>query len=857
MKCKLICTIAATASLLASCGASAKSDLQRTEINQGWTFSRADSSAWLDASVPGTVHTDLLAAGVIEDPFYRDNELKLQWIDKKDWIYKTIIKVDDKELDKNRIEILFEGLDTYADVYLNDSKIISADNMFRTWRADVKQVLKSGDNELKVYFHSPIRVALAKYDSLSYQLPCFPTNDQSYIGGLDGKMVNMHNRKTASHFGWDWGPRFVTSGIWKPAYLISWNGAKIENIHYQQGKIDKEKAEVLAVVELDAAADENVMVKLSAKGDKLAEQGFSLKKGLNVIELPVSIKNPELWYPAGSGAQPLYDMQMEISKDGQLLDRNTQKIGLRTIRVVQQPDSVGASFYFEVNGRPIFAKGSNWIPGDNFLPRFRKPQYEKLMTDAVEANMNMIRIWGGGIYEDDAFYQVCDSLGILVWQDFMFACAMYPSDNAYLESVRAEAIDNVKRLRNHASLAIWCGNNEMTSGWHNWGWKNRKSYTDENKKEMWDGYTRMFFEMLPEIVNQYDSQRFYWASSPSSSFTGIQNNQSGDVHYWKYRGKKLPISVFRTEIGRFMSEYGFNCSATSKTVDKYTEEQDRDFLSPVYKGHVKSGEDPELTIYYMDTMYRGKTDFYSMIYISQLFQADALKFAIEQHRLNMPYCMGSLYWQLNDCWPCSSWSSVDYYGEWKASHYFVKKAFERTIVVADVNPESGMITTYGITDGDKVENVELSTTLIDFNGNVLNGAKQTFTLGENTSTKITEGKIAELLGTNAPTDCLLTLELKVDGKVIAENIAFFCEYKDMKLPASDVKCKFATVKDGIEVELTSDTFVRGVEIAVAGEGVFVNDNFFDLLPKQTKKVFIKGDVAPKDITVSDFSKHKK
>ena len=418
----------------------------RKELNEGWKFKQARLSNWYPATVPGVVHTDLMDNKIIEDPFFRLNERGMQWIDKEDWIYQTTFQLTPEMMGRENIDLIFKGLDTYADVYLNEKKILEANNMFREWKTSIKPDLKPGENVLKIYFHSPIKVDIPKWDALPYQYEA--GNDQSENGGVFNKKVSVFARKAGYHYGWDWGPRLVTSGIWRPVYVEAWDNARINDVFIRQPEVSKSRASLIGEVEIlaDKEIDQaNVTITEAASGRVLAGQTVSLQKGINKISLPFSIKSPKLWWSNGLGEPHLYSFRTDLTVNNQTSDAWTEEVGLRSLKIINRPDKDGKTFYVELNGIPVFAKGANYIPQDNFLPRVTPEQYEKTILDAANANMNMLRIWGGGTYESDLFYQLCDRYGILVWQDFMFACSLYPAEGELLENIRQEAIDNVKR----------------------------------------------------------------------------------------------------------------------------------------------------------------------------------------------------------------------------------------------------------------------------------------------------------------------------------------------------------------------------------------------------------------------------
>lgn len=664
----------------------------KKELNEGWQFRQGRLKNWYPATVPGTVHTDLMKDGKIDDPFYRLNEREMQWIDKEDWIYRTTFTLPADMKGKAHIDLFFEGLDTYADVSLNSVKVLSADNMFRGWRIPVKKHLKEGENTLEVYFHSPIKQDIPKWDSIPFHYEA--GNDQSENGGIFDKKVSVFARKAGYHYGWDWGPRLVTSGIWRPVWLEAWDDARIRNVFIRQKKVTKAQADICGIIEVESGGDipaATLDICDPASGKSYTGVKVSLKKGINKIELPFSIRHPELWWCNGLGKPHLYRFTSKLTIGGKTVDEQTDKVGLRSIRLVRKPDKYGKSFYFELNGVPVFMKGTNYIPQDVFLPRVTPADYAKTIQDAVDVNMNMIRVWGGGIYENDLFYDLCDEKGLLVWQDFMFACSLYPAEGTLLESMRQEAVYNVRRLRNHACIALWCGNNECNDAWFNWGY--RKRYHRQNpawEAKIWKQFNDQYFEMLPEVVHQYNPDASYTPTSPFGLRGQGADDHNGDLHYWEVWQGLKPVSEFNRQKSRFFSEYGFQSFPDFESVKRYApKEEDWNITSDVMMSHQRGGE---LANTRMETImleeYRKPKDFASFLYMSQVLQGDVIKTAMEAHRRQKPYCWGSLVWQHNDCWPVASWSSRDYYGRWKAQHYFTRPAFA-DILVSPVSEDNG------------------------------------------------------------------------------------------------------------------------------------------------------------------------
>ncbi len=797
---------------------SAKSSGSLTEIplNEGWQFREVNKMKWYDASVPGVVHTDLLENKLIEDPFFRDNEKNLQWIGKTDWEYQMTFQISAEILKRENLEILFEGLDTYASVYLNEKEILNADNMFRRWRVDIKDTAKLGENILRIKFRSPINEILPIMAKLDYQLPA--SNDQ-------GEKTSPYTRKAPYQYGWDWGPRFVTSGIWKPVSLQGWDDARIENLNMKQNKLSKENAELSAVVEVIASTDVEAEIEIENITDKKSAvtKKIKLKKGVNKVPLDFEIKNPRLWYPVGLGEQALYNFSAKLKLENNTVDERSDRTGLRTLVLRQTPDDNGKSFTFVINGIPVFGKGGNWIPADSFPTRVTKEKYKQLLTSVRDANMNMIRVWGGGIYENDYYYDLADEMGILVWQDFMFACSMYPGDDEFLENVRQEAIDNIKRLRNHPSIVLWCGNNEVETAWNHWGWKQRLP------NHIWEDYLKLFVRLLPEVVEEYDPETPYWSSSPSSNFEDDSDSQKvGDVHYWGVWHASLPFSDYEKQFPRFMSEYGFQSFPEIETVKTYTTEADRKSIeTPVMLAHQRHPRGNQLIKEYMLREYKEPKNFESFLYVSQVLQAEGIKTGTEHFRRIMPQNMGALYWQVNDCWTVASWSGMDYFGRWKAMQYYAKRFFAPLMVSPHV--AGGFMDLYVVSDYPEAKNADLVVTLMSLDG------KELMTKTENINVEPIKGRsylsisVKDLLKGQEEAKVVFIAEIKLGGKTVSSNQYYFKPFKDLDIQSPAIKNEVTKINNGFRLKLSSETVAKAVYLSGLPDGIFT-DNYFDLIP---------------------------
>ena len=825
-----------------------KSTVNEIDLSNNWVFKQLNDTIWRTAEVPGTVHTDLLKHNIIENPFYRLNEHHVQWVDKEDWVYKTSFTISKETLEKEQLEIEFQGIDTYSDIYVNNSKVLSTDNMFRSYKVDVKEYLKEGDNELKVILESPIKKGIEKYDAIDYQIEV-SDNDLAKIGKVEGdKKVSVFSRKAGYHFGWDWGPRLVTSGIWRPVILKNWNHFKIEDVFIRQ-KILKDSAQLSAEIEIFSTKElEKSELEISINDTLVVTKEYSLKEGKNKFTVPFTIKNPKLWWPNGMGKQHLYDINVKMNYKNHS-DEKRNRVGLRTIELLREKDSIGTSFYFKVNGVPTFMKGANYIPQDLFLPRVKDSNYHHILHSAKEANMNMIRVWGGGFYENKEFYDLCDEMGLLVWQDFMFACAMYPGDTEFLENVKQEAIDNVKRLRNHTSIALWCGNNEVLSAWERWGWKQKvtKEQSEKAANTTWQSYVDIFHKVLPEVVEQYDSDRNYWASSPSSELGVPESHTDGDAHYWGVWWGKEPFNNYNVKIPRFMSEFGFQSFPELATVNKYTIPEDHDIFSEVMKSHQRSSIGNGTIKEYMLRHYKQPKDFESFLYVSHLLQAYGITTGIEAHRKNRYRCMGSLYWQINDCWPVASWSSIDYYGKWKALHYGVKESFKKTIVSFDDKKDE--IKLFIATDSLSDFSAKLALNLLDFEGNKLHSWNEEIQVKGNDSQSYFSLNKKELITLSENNDQqFLNATLIVNNKVIDVKQHFFIPFKNLKLPQPEITFDASENEEEYIVTLQSKKLAIGVFVFGNFDENF-SDNYFNMLPNTEKNITIKKGTIK---TLSDF-----
>jgi len=796
-------------------------DMKKIDLGGKWEFRRAGTLLWFEATVPGCVHTDLMRNNLIPDPFFRDNEKKMQWISDIGWEYEKTIIVSDTLFRWPHVELVCKGLDTYANVYLNDSLIIVSDNMFRDWYADIRPLLKIGINKLRIQFPAVTTENKARYGLLKHKLPG------------DEKVVC---RKAAYHFGWDWGPVLITSGIWRPIYIRCWDHMNVLGAQYIQNGLSDSIASLTAVFTLRSTLSDTAFIQLSLKDKMLATKKVPVHSGVNVVRIDFRILDPKRWWPNGMGDPYLYPIHHKIYFTGELAAEGTQKLGLRTLELHEDQDSAGNSFYFVVNDIPVFMKGANYIPQDNFLSRVKDSSYRALIASVKAEHMNMLRVWGGGIYENDIFYDLCDESGILVWQDFMFACALYPDNKDFIRNVQAEAIQNVVRLRNHPCIALWCGNNEIDEGWKNWGWQKQYGYSPQDSAEIWDNYRGIFGGTLLNVVSRFDSLRPYILSSPRIGWGHPESTKQGDMHYWGVWWGKEPFSAFTKNTGRFMSEYGFQGFLPLESIQKFTLPADRQLGSPVMKAHQKHPVGYETIDEYLLRDYQPPKDFESYVYVSQLLQAEGIRTAIGAHRRAKPYCMGTLYWQLNDCWPVFSWSSRDYYGHEKALHYFVINEYASLLVSSVIT--NGILQVFIISDSLQDCWPDLHLCLMDFNGRTFLDTTFTVYLSHNSSSVYFEFPADKLVKNKDTKQLVFTGQLTSGKKILSQDNFYFEPVKDLLLGKPMI---FKTIKkspEGYLVTLTSNQLAKNIYLTCGLKGSF-SENFFDLLPGERRSVTFK------------------
>ena len=800
-----------------------------------WKFRDATKkSAWHAAVVPGCVHRDLRRHGLIPDPFFGTNELDLQWIEHHDWDYTATFQVSARLLDEDVVDLVSEGLDTLATVYLNGRKIAATDNMFISWRWNVKPLLRRGRNELRIVFASVGR-ALPKTR---------PEHRPKEFNDSVGRSSVF--RKEQCQFGWDWGPRFVTAGIWRELRLEAWSGNRLESVrvtqtHAANGTVTLDLSPELTRPDAQAT----YAVTISLEGRTVVESSGG------AANLKSAIRNPQLWWPSGHGAQPLYTVEV-AARDGtgRIFGTWSRRIGLRTIALDRSKDQWGESFQFVVNGRPVFAKGANWIPAHSFVGGLTRADYARDLQSAVRANMNMMRVWGGGLYESEDFYDLCDELGLLVWQDFMFACTLYPGDRAFLASVKTEAVDNIRRIRHRASLALWCGNNEIET--LNWD-------TLEKNSKLRRDYDAVFHRVLPAAVAAHDGITPYWPTSPcrggerSNDYTDkALGEKSGDTHFWDVWHARHPVKDYEKWKFRFVSEFGMQSYSSPETQATYSTPADNNVFGPVMENHQKNTAGNQIILDYVSRLYRFPNTQDALIYLSQLNQAHCMQTGVEHYRRISPICMGALYWQLNDCWPVASWSSIEHTGRWKALQHIARRFFAPALVSAHVpGTETAIIGNYRRTtvrevhlytvyDAPQPTNGVLLWDLFHVNGRILSGGRKNVRLRYGQSVHQQTLDLAKPIATHGRDHVYLRIALEIDGVRVSEETVFLAPPRFVALPKpkTTATLRLLTPQKTL-LTLRSPVFQHRFAFELAGLPHHSSDNYFELYPNEKKEILVE------------------
>lgn len=810
--------------------------MQLIDLNGQWQMKRSDEAEWINAIVPGSVFNDLINAGKMEDPYFRKNEYTAYEQSRFDYEYRRSFQVDIDVLGHERVLLNCEGLDTICDIYINDKQVLNSDNMHRRYEADIKDILVHGENVIHVYIHS----ATNYIDEINKEL--FNAKIP------DDKPGITHLRKALCMYGWDWGPKLGDMGIWRSISICGYDIGRIDDIYVEQEHIDDivklsldirlknqhaYKPETRFTKKLQSENDTVFLVQVTVESPEGVifsnSTPFSgLKQSIDMI-----ITEPKLWWPNNLGGHPLYKVRAELLHDERILDVSEFCVGLRTITVKQEPDEWGESFSFEVNGESIFIMGADYIPEDGIFGRRSYEKTRKLIKGCADANYNMLRIWGGGHYPEDYLLDLCDEHGIIVWQDFMYACKAYELNDSFEENITKEAVDNIKRIRNHACIGLWCGNNEMEMLWANWGWGMRYG------SKMQADYIKLFHKLLPELVSKHDPKTFYWPSSPSSGgfFNDPDNHNQGDIHYWDVWHGRKPLTYYRKIYPRFNSEFGIQSFPCLKTVEAFTLPEDRNIYSSIMESHQKDGTGNEKILHYIGDNFRYPNSFNSLLYASQLAQAEGMRNAVEHFRRNRGRCMGALIWQLNDCWPVASWALVDYYNRWKAAQYFAKRFYAP--VLASVCEEGEMITVHVTNDTlSRVEGM-LFLKLLQRDGDIIREDEVWVNIDKLSKEQFACIDFSEVINDDNRSSIYFAYEFISGGKLIGSGTAMFVKPKHFELKAPDIKAEVTETIDSYEISLISRSFAKFVELWLEEADALFSDNVFDMNAGVRKIVSVK------------------
>lgn len=769
--------------------------------------------------IPGSVYSGLLKAGKMPDPYYRDNELDALKLMENDFEFYRTFQAGEDMLRADQLLFLFEGIDTLADIYVNGKWIGSANNMHRQWEFPLRPFIQLGENTVKVTLHSPTRYIKEE-------------NEKVYTGGVSEAMEGFpHLRKAHCMFGWDWGPRLPDAGIFRSVKILAIDGGRFQDIYVEQKHLQDE-VRLSFRINLDRTGEEELsccVITTTPDGEILEQQEDG----------EIVIKNPKLWWPNGYGAQPLYTVKAVLyGEDGDIRDVWERRIGLRTVTVNQEKDEWGNCFAHEVNGVKIFAMGADYIPEDNIFSRITPERTRKLLMDCVKVNYNTIRVWGGGYYPDDYFFDICDELGLLVWQDFMYSCASYELNTEFEENIRMETIENVRRIRHHASLGLWCGNNEMETQTLDKAWKPSIKQTAD--------YIKIFEYIIPSILKDEDPGTFYWPSSPSAggNFDNPWDENKGDTHYWGVWHANEPFSEFRKHYFRYMSEFGFQAFPAYKTIESFTEENDRKLSSRVMEMHQRNRAANGKIMSYLVQMYPFPTSFRNLVYLSQVLQAEGIRYGIEHNRRNRGRCMGTVVWQLNDIWPVASWSSIDYFGRWKALHYIEKRCFAPILLSCEETGEMQEMP-YCIMEPKDIKKAARLNISNETMENVTGTIKWQLRAAD--STIVTSGEqkaeVAPLSALWLPElefpECKeraehFTYQFYQDDVCVAEGTALFTYPKYYEYKEANLRYE----RNGAELTIFADNFAKNVEIEPVDGDAVLSDNYFDM-EKGSKTVVIE------------------
>ena len=833
--------------LACSCSSHFNKAVKRETADFVWSLSLNDSLSTKKlriekASVPGFVQKDLLLnenanSSIINAEALISSEQVMQAADKA-WVYETFFQVNDNVLRYDHVDLVFDGIDTYGSIYLNDSMLGNVNNMFRQWRISSKKYLKTGANKLRVQLMPVVPTANSLLQQLPYRIPSSDPVDPP---------VSPFVRKAPYQFGWDWSPRLLSMGIWRPVSLEMYDGIRIASTYFSVKEISDSIAWMNARVELDVnAKSSEVVLKVDGAFKQLQVVGND-----TIVDISFRVLNPKLWWPNGMGDQHLYDFKVLAYADGFLVDSSVVRTGIRTTELIMEPDSYGTSFYFKVNGKKVFAQGANYVP-QGLLPGITGDAKRlQLLSDAASVGMNMLRVWGGGVYELDRFYELCDSLGLMVWQDFMFACSMYPSDSLFVSNVEAEVQYQVKRLRNHPSLVLWCGNNESDVAWKNWGWQKQYGITTADSSTIREGYESIFQKTIPQIIAHVAPSQPYIHSSPLSNWGRRRNFDHLNMHYWGVWHGEEAIDSFRVNVPRFMSEYGMQSWPHFEKLKSANGGMDITLDSQWLAARQKSYKGNRLLMDYIQNRYGKVASTEEFCYLSQLNQADAMSIAIESQRMEYPRCMGTLFWQLNDVWDGASWSTIEEDGTWKAAHYALKRLYAPSVLSYRIT--NGSAEVWYQTHAPSGNSLILECRISDLDGKQKKLNTITFEDTTNLPRLLYSIKMDSLLNGWTENNAYWDLKVFSDIQVVAEAIALFAEPGKLELEKPEPEFILSRENNGclIKLGIRSNTFAKGFEVEFNGIPGKYSNNFLDLVPGAWYWISFEPDDS-NDIAESDI-----
>lgn len=811
--------------------------MQKMSLNGAWQLSLSDGQTRVaDAEVPGSMYGALLNAGKMEDPFYRENESDAGKLSENDCTFSRFFTLDNTMMEHERIILRCEGLDTLCDLLLNGNFVAHTENMHRTFEFEVKQYLKAGLNRIQAVFHSPCRYVVEMQKK--QKLAC---------GTLYAPSGTAYLRKAHCMFGWDWGPALPDMGIWRDISIVGMDTARINDISVSQKHGDG-KVTLNIKLKIDQWDDcrLNAAVRLMSPQGGILEQQKAVQNAEEEFQL--TVENPQLWWPNGYGEHSLYTVTAVLCQSGRELDRRNLRIGLRTVQLKRENDDKGQSFLFVINGVDIYAMGADYIPEDSILARRSRMRTEKLIHSCTKAHFNMLRVWGGGYYPDDFFYDLCDENGLLIWQDLMFACGVYDYSESFRENIEPEITDNIRRIRSHACLALWCGNNEQETMWvDDWcGMFSPKLKAD---------YIKQFEVLLPELAHREDPLTPYWYSSPSSggSFFRPNDENYGDMHYWEVWHGEKPFTDYRKIHPRFMSEFGLQSFPCLKTVESFTLPEDRNLFSSVMESHQKCGNGNEKILSYLSQYFKYPKDFDSLLYVSQLIQLEGIRYGAEHWRRERDRCKGIIYWQLNDCWPVASWSSIDYFGRWKALHYAAKRFFQP--VLASACEDGANVALFVSNESLSAFSGTLKWELKNSAGKAMKqGSVSVDVLPQSSMQSANLDFSRELTDKHLFRNTYLEYSLDDNSGAVSGGCVLFVKAKHFDFQNPEICFEVSENRGDYLIQLHSKTFAKFIEISLKTADAVFSDNYFDLSADEPKTVFLLKKDLSQPLTLAELKR---